>query len=131
MSLCALKAGRRISYAGRHRRPCLVAVIWPPARSPIVLLDVDHADNVALSSQALVFHTQLPLRTIEEPIKALLDGLIGNNGHWDTSVLEPFADICDGLRLPKVLRYQDRIDEAAYHKAWAMRLMDRLGIGSP
>lgn len=129
MALCVLKAGRAFSYAGRHRRPCLVAVIRPRSRPPMVLLDVDHADDAALSSLVLTFHRPVPFREMEAPIKALLDGLVGNSGRWELSALKPFADTCGHVRLPKVLRLQRRMDQSAYHKAWAMRLIDRLGLG--
>ncbi|MFD1626632.1 hypothetical protein [Azospirillum griseum] len=128
MSLCVLKIGRAFSYAGRHRRPCLVAAIWPPSHPPMVLLDVDHADDVALSSLVLIFRRHLPFREMEEPIKALLDGLVTNSGRWNLVAAEPFAGVCDYLRLPRVLRHQERTEQAAYHKAWALRLIDRLSL---
>ncbi len=129
MALCVLKAGRAISYAGRHRRPCLVAVIRARHRPPMVLLDVDHTDDASLSSLVLTFHNPVPLLVMEQPIKALLDGMVANSGRWDLSTLESFADTCGHMRLPKVLRHQKRMDQAGYHKAWALRLIDRLKLG--
>jgi hypothetical protein len=109
MALCVLKGDRAFSYAGQHRRPCLVATIRPQARPPMVLLDVDHGDDVPLSSMLLTFHRPVPFREMEAPIKALLDRLVVNSGRWDPSVLEPFADACGYVRLPRVLRHQKRM----------------------
>ncbi|CAO3417844.1 hypothetical protein [Azospirillum doebereinerae] len=128
MSLCALKRGRTVSLAGHHRRPCLIAVLWPPASPPLVLIDVDHANGFSLSSLALCYMQALPFRKMEEHIKALLDGMVDNHGRWDTDIADAFADDCECVRLPKVLRHRERMDQKAYWKTWAMRLIERFGL---
>lgn len=128
MSLCALKRGRTISVTGHHRRPCLIAVLWPPASPPLVLIDVDHAGGVSLSSIVLRYAHSLPFRAMEEHITALLDGLVDHHGRWNERSAESFADVCECIRLPRVLRHRERIDQKAYWKSWAMRLAERLGL---
>ena len=128
MSLCALKRGRTISVTGHHRRPCLIAVLWPPASPPLVLMDVDHASGFSLSSLALLYVKHLPFREIEKHIKALLDGMVDNHGHWNTNLADAFADVCECTRMPRVLRHRERIDQKAYWKTWAMRLDERFSL---
>jgi hypothetical protein len=128
MSLCVLKRGRAVSLTGHHRRPCLIAVLWPPDSPPFVLIDVDHAGGFSLSSLVLRYLTSLPFREIEEHIKVLLDGMVDNHGRWNTDLADAFADACECIRLPKVLRHRERGDQKAYWKMWAMRLAERLGL---
>lgn len=128
MSLCALKRGHTISVTGHYRRPCLIAVLRPPASPPLVLMDVDHAGGVFLSSMVLRYTRSLPFREMEEHIAALLCGLVDNRGRWNKSSADLFADVCECIRLPRVLRHRERIDHIGYWKSWAMRLAERFGF---
>ncbi|WP_448208569.1 hypothetical protein [Azospirillum sp. sgz302134] len=127
MSMCALKRGRAISVAGHQRRPCLISVFWPQARPPIVLLDVDHTGGFSLSSLALRYLKHLPFREMEEHIKNMLDGMVDNHGRWNIKTADAFADAVECIRLPRVLRHRERMDQKAYWKAWAVRLAERFG----
>lgn len=128
VSLCVLKRGRAISLAGQHRRPCLIAVLWPSSCPPLVLIDVDHAGGFSLSSLALRYRKHLALQEMEEHIKTLIDGMVDNHGRWNTNLANAFAEDCACLRLPKVLRQKERMDEQAYWQLWAIRLANRLGL---
>ncbi len=128
VSLCSLKRGRAFSMSGRHRRPCLVAVIRPPSQGPLVLLDVDHSGGWKLASLLLKYREGLPFRAIEERVKDLLDNLVGNGGKWQASERIPSIPDCACVRLPRILRRHARINELAYRKVWAARLAEWLGI---
>ena len=128
VSLCVLKRGRAISIAGHHRRPCLIAVLWPPTSPPLVLMDVDHTGALSLSSLALRYSRSLPFQEIEEHIKVLLDRMVDNHGRWDTDPANILSDSCECIRLPRVLRHRERIGQKAYWKTWAMRLIDRFDL---
>lgn len=128
MSLCVLKRGRAVSVAGHHRRPCLIAVLWPPACPPLMLIDVDHAGGFSLSSLALRYMRALPFREMEADIKVLLDGMVDNHGRWNTDLADSFVDACECIRLPKVLRHRERMDQKVYWKTWAMRLIERFEL---
>lgn len=128
MSLCLLKPGRAVSVVGHRRRPCLIATLRPEKLPPLVLMDVDHAGGFSLSSLALRYTQALPFRDMEEHIKCLLDGMVDNHGRWDTDLMNAFSTVCDCVRLPRVLRNRERIDQKAYWKAWAMRLIEQLEL---
>ncbi|KAA1057048.1 hypothetical protein [Azospirillum argentinense] len=128
MSLCALKSGRAVSVIGHRRRPCLITVLWPPSCPPLVLMDIDHSGGFSLSSLALRYICPLPFRRMEEQIKTLLDGMVDNHGRWDTDLADNFAGVCECIRLPRVLRNREQMDQKAYWKIWAMRLIERLGL---
>ena len=128
MSLCALKPGRAISVVGKRRRPCLVAALWSTSRPPVILLDIDHAGDVALSSLALRYRRPLPFEDMERHVKTMLDGMVDNHGHWNMDLAAAFTDMCECERLPKVLRSKQRQDQKVYWQVWAMKLVDRLGL---
>ncbi|MBF5096018.1 hypothetical protein F1643_18170 [Azospirillum sp. INR13] len=127
-SLCLLKPGRAFSLIGRHRRPCLTALFTPKTGIPLVLLNVDHSGEHALSSLALTYRRPCAFREIEEHLAALLGGLVDAGGHWDTDAVRKWNDLVMVKRLPRVLRCRDRLADADYLAAWAERLSVRLGF---
>ncbi len=128
VSLCSLKRGRAFSISGRHRRPCLVAVIRPPSRGPLVLLDVDHSGGWKLASLLLKCREGLPFRAIEENIEKLLNGLVDNGGLWPASEHGTFPRDYVCIRLPRILRRHARMEEVGYQRVWAARLIEWLGL---
>lgn len=128
MSLCALKSGRAVSETGYHRRPCLIALLQSSTRPPLVLLDVDHAGGLSLSSLVLRYARPLQFREMEEHIKELIDSMVDNYGRWKMDKANSFADTCECVRLPRVLRHRERMDQKAYWRTWAMRLVERFGL---
>lgn len=128
VSLCSLKRGRAFSMSGRHRRPCLVALIRPPSLGPLVLLDVDHSGGWKLASLFLKCREGLPFRAIEENIEKLLSGLVDNGGLWPASGHDAFPQDCVCIRLPRILRRHERMEEVGYQRLWAARLIEWLGL---
>ncbi len=126
-SLYVLKEGRAFSATGEHRRPCLIALFHPPHRSPMVLIEVDHSGGYKLSSLLLTYREGVSFGTIEENVKALLDGLVDNSGSWNTN-LAGLSLSCTCIRLPKILRSPGRQHENSYCWKWAMQLIDRFGM---
>jgi hypothetical protein len=128
MALRSLKRGRAFSMAGRYRRACLIAVLRPLGRPPLVMIDVDHSGQYALSTLVLKYRRPCTFREIEDHIATLLGGVVDNSGRWNTGLADDFADACGCARLPKVLRRQDRLDDEGYLKVWALRLIGQLGL---
>ncbi|PWB84476.1 MAG: hypothetical protein C3F11_01055 [Methylocystaceae bacterium] len=128
MSLCSLKQGRAFSLAGRRRRVCLIAVIRPPARPPLAIIDVDHSGGCALSSIVLEYHRPCSFQEMEEHVAALLGSLVDRGGRWDTELAVEFGDACECRRLPRVLRLHERQNDKHYRMIWAMRLTEELGL---
>jgi hypothetical protein len=128
MALRSLKRGRAFSMAGRYRRACLLAVLRPPGRAPLVMIDVDHSGQYALSTLILKYCRPCTFQEMEDHIATLLGGVVGDSGRWNTGLADDFADACGCARLPKVLRRQDRIDDEGYQKVWAFRLIGQLGL---
>ncbi|HYD30294.1 MAG TPA: hypothetical protein VEB64_05475 [Azospirillaceae bacterium] len=127
-SLCPLKAGRAFSMAGQNRRVYLVAVFTPAIGHPVLLLDVDHSGDHALSALMVKFRQPQTLAQIEGLARTLTDGLVDNGGHWDFAHLDFFAELCAYTKMPKVLRRRERADQKNYLTQWATRLRERMGL---
>ncbi len=123
MSLCLLKRGRSFSWVKQERRACLVAVFRPASGVPVVLLDVDHAGQRALSTLMLRYRQAVAVSQIEKHIQVLLDRLVERGGHWDDPAEKGFAEIFACERLRKVLRQEGRKNDAIYLNIWANRLI--------
>lgn len=128
MSLCSLKQGRAFSLVDRHRRVCLIAIIHPPDRPPLVMIDVDHSGRCALSSIVLKYNRSCTFQEMEEHVATLLCGVVDRSGRWDTELAVEFEGACECKRLPRVLRRHERQDDKSYQMVWAMRLTEELGL---
>ncbi len=128
MSLCSLKLGRVFSKVGRHRRACLIAIIWPPMQLPLVLIEVDHSGQFSLSSLLLKYKSQHPVCEIEKHIAEILDALVDNKGHWFFSIIDKSNNFYEYARLPKMMRTRAHFDDDKYLDLWAIRLANHLGL---
>lgn len=127
-ALCHLKPGKRFSVLGRHPRLAMVTSIYSKDRPPIVLLDADHSDDAALSLLAVIFNEQQPFHQIEPVIKQILDGLIDNNGHWDTALEEQLQATCKFERFPRLMTPREEDKENNRSAIKAAKLAARLGL---
>lgn len=126
-SLCALPDGKRISWTGKYRRPCLIALIASRGRPPTVLMDIDHAGDVALAALALHFRADLGLEPVERVVAGIL-GSMDKSGRWPPDVEELGGAACAVSRIKRMLRRDERSEDAEYQARWAAMLIERLGL---
>ncbi len=127
MAICKLKPGKVFSTTNRHARLALIVTIYSNDAPPIYILDVDHTGDIALSLLAVSFKVKQTFDELEPHIKAILDGLVGNNGHWDTNVEERLALVCSFERFPKMVSPRVAGDHGRA-AILAYRLAHRLGL---
>ncbi len=121
MALCRLPVGRSFSMIGNRQRLCLVAVLFQKGSHPIVLLDVEHRKNTALSTLLIRYKGELSLQDIEGHVLALLGGVDRRGGHWDLAVKPPCPADYEPLR--KVMRpVLARRTREAENYFWAEKL---------
>jgi hypothetical protein len=126
MSPCYLREGRKISEVGRRRRTYLVVVFERVGEPPVVLLDVDHSGDRALSSMVLRYRKRLPGLDIETDIKLLMDDLVENSGKWPNPLGRELRERAHCERMAKLCRRQSAAQRMDYLDAWADKLFDRL-----
>lgn len=127
MAVCKLKSGKVFSTTNRHARLALIVTIYSNYAPPIYILDVDHTGDVALSLLAVSFKVNQPFERMELHIKAILDGLVDNGGHWNINVEEHLASICNFERFPKLVSPRIAGDHGRTI-ILANRLAHRLGL---
>ncbi len=128
MALCQLKSGKQFSMMDRHPRLAMVTTIYAKDIPPIILLDTDHSDETALSLLAVKFHARRPFNELEPVIQQILDGLIDNNGHWDTSLETKLQETCRFERFPRLMTPREEDQETNRSAVRAVKLAARLGL---
>lgn len=127
MAVCKLKSGKLFSTTNRHARLALIVTIYSNYAPPIYILDVDHTGDIALSLLAVSFKVNQPFEKLEPHIKAILDGLVDNSGHWNINIEEHLASICSFERFPKLISPRTAGDHGRA-AVLANRLAHRLGL---
>ncbi len=129
MGLCMLKQGRVFSLAESMPRVCLVTVITVPVYLPVVLLDVDRADNRSVSTLLLRYHDMSVVQDMECHIQQLLDALVDNSGRWGVEAEAALLPACECIRLRNLIpeREKERSEEDILELA--LRLRERMGLG--
>jgi hypothetical protein len=123
-----LKEGRAFSLAGQDRRLALIVVIQRNDHPPVVLLDVERTGVAALALMALRFRdSAASSASVEHAAREMLDGLVDQGGKWSAVVEASLSRHCLCERLPKALC--PRQGQGFSTKDWAIRLVDRLGVG--
>lgn len=128
MALCQLKSGKQFSMMDRHPRLAMVTTIYAKDIPPIILLDTDHSDDSALSLLAVKFHAHRPFNELEPIIEQILDGLIDNNGHWDTALEAGLHETCRFERFPRLMTPREDDQENNRSAVRAVKLAARLGL---
>lgn len=117
MSIVRIPPGKRFSICPNGaRRTCAIVQVISPFFIKYIL-EIARPDSWSIST--LVFHSpkDISLKTIENEVNRLLDGLVQKNGHWDRYILNQ----CDSLLVEKIKHYQnDSIRD------WTQRTIDKL-----
>lgn len=127
MAVCKLKSGKVFSTTNRHARLALIVTIYSNDAPPIYILDVDHTGDIALSLLAVSFKAKQTFEKLEPHVKAILDGLVDNNGHWDINVEKRLASISSFERFPKLISPRT-VGDHGRTAVLANRLAHRLGL---
>ena len=127
LRLVPLKSGRAISFVGRRRRACLIAVFTSPKRLPRVLLDVDHTGlSGGLSGLLLRYDAATPMTEIAGHVRLLLATMVDRHGHWDIFNEHRLPRHVFVKRLPKLVRMTERREDEQYVLGWVMRLKEEI-----
>ena len=129
MGLCMLKQGRVFSLAESMPRVCLVTVITVPAYLPVVLLDVDRADNRSVSTLLLRYHDLSVVQDMERHIQQLLDALVDNSGRWGIEAESALLPVCECIRLRNLIPEREKERSEDDILELALRLRERMGLG--
>ena len=110
-------------------RVCLVTVITVPAYLPVVLLDVDRADNRSVSTLLLRHHDMSVVQDMERHIQQLLDALVDNSGRWGIEAEAALLPACECIRLRNLIPEREKERDEEDVLELALRLRDRMGLG--
>jgi hypothetical protein len=124
-ALCRLETGQAFSMVGKRQRLCLVAVFFQKKTFPVVLLDVEHSNIMALSTLLLRFKGSIGLRDIENHILLILHRLDCRGGRWDVTENEG-DQLAQYERLRKVMRPDPGGNEQQQNGVWAAKLRKKL-----
>ncbi len=124
-----LKQGRVFSLADSIPRACLVTVITVPAYLPVVLLDVDRADNRSVSTLLLRYHDLSVVQDMECHIQQLLDALVDNSGRWGLETEAALLPACECIRLRNLIPEREKERSEDDILELALRLRERMGLG--
>jgi len=127
-SLCAMPETSPLAWAGRHRRPCLIATFSPADRFPIVLLEVDHSGLTSLSALSLHARKKPPPDKLEEYIGNVLYSL-ESGGHWPHELELVGGEDFTVRRIKRMLRHPRRVYSPEYQTSWAAMLIEKIGLG--
>lgn len=110
LSVLRIPHGKRFSLCpnGSRRTCAIVQVI--DAASITYIIEIARPDKWSISTLILRPKPQTSLKTMEQNIKLLLEGLVQKGGHWDQYVL----DRCSEMVIGKVKHYQSEIQDWAY-----------------
>ena len=124
-ALCRLETGQAFSMVGRRQRLCLVAVFFQEKTFPVVLLDMEHSNKMALSTLLLRFRRSIGLRDIENHILSILHRLDCRGGRWDVTENEG-DQLAHYERLRKVMRPDPGGNEQQQNGVWAEKLKKKI-----
>lgn len=102
MSVLRVPPGKRFSTCPNgSRRTC--AIVQVSSGSLLFyVMEVARPDDWSISTLILQPTSQTTIKTLEQVIKQLLDGLVQKSGHWDQKVLNQ----CKGVDIQKLKHYQ-------------------------
>ncbi|QIL19766.1 hypothetical protein [Thermomonas sp. HDW16] len=126
MGLVPLKQGRVVSIVDSKPRVAMVVTIRNPRSLPVILIDVERSGIAALSLMSMRFEADVTSGQMEMAVRKMLDGWVDASGYWSSKVEEELASHCHCQRLPKAI--MPREDFEKYGKAWASRLVEKLGL---
>ncbi|NJJ42132.1 Tn7-like element transposition protein TnsE [Paenibacillus apii] len=109
--------GKRFSICPNGaRRTCAIVQVSNSIFTKYII-EVARPDDWSISTIVLSLTNHFNLKTIEESIKQLLDGLVQKSGHWDQNVLSQ----CSGTHIEKLKHYQSDSP-----RDWAIKLTGKL-----
>lgn len=117
MSILRIPPGKRFSICPNGARRTCAIVQMTNVIFTNYLVEVARPDNWSISTLIIRPTTLCSLKTNEQNIKLLLEGLVQRSGHWDQYILNR----CDNVVIEKVKHYQ--IDDA---RDWAYRIAGKL-----
>ncbi|MFC4779644.1 Tn7-like element transposition protein TnsE [Paenibacillus sp. GCM10023252] len=119
MSVVRIPPGKRFSICPNGvRRTCAIVQVTSPLFTKYIL-EIARPDDWSISTLILGPLQDVELKTIENEIKLLLEGLVQNSGHWDKNIL----DRCDKLVAEKIKHYRN--DEV---RDWAIRIREKISL---
>lgn len=128
LSYSRLKSGKAFSTVNRDPRLAAIAIVSSEIKPPICILDIDHSGGYALSLLAIRFKELKPLIELESVIQRVLDSLVDNNGHWDTTIEADLEQDCVFERFPKLLSPREDADHSVKSMIRAVRLASKLEL---
>lgn len=120
--LCYLKNGAPFSHRNNHRRMYLIAIFMSPGLYPRILIDVDHSRAKGLSALFLRYDWNVSISTMTSHVKEIVDALVSNYGHWDSSVEERLSKEVFIKRFPKLFRNADIYKNSECVQRWIARI---------
>lgn len=124
-AICRFEPGRAFSKVGNRQRLCLVSVFFQEKHFPIVLLDVEHTQQMALSTLLVRFKRNFGLQDIENHIQNILCQLDFHGGRWHGTE-DDGNQVATYERLRKVMRPDSGIDEQHKNFVWAEKLKKKI-----
>lgn len=120
LNLVYIPRGKSFSfYPDGSRRNCAIVKVERDKKLPCYILEVGRADGWPISTLiAWQLTAQISHEEIEELLCSLLNGVIGNNGHWDKQSIEQEVqfrfDMVKHVTGQGVYRWSDRIVGKVY-----------------